>query len=369
MSLSPEEYRKTIGNYTLDKRIAIIADFDLTITEEFQQEPILKHYLDNIKAAYDGKRIVNKVNGADRNNVLKIEKPVDWFKISDSWAEPHNGVAWVSQFLYDVRNGVFPELSKKEMQEKWAPEIKLSPGVPEFIGNLRTELEGKCYIGFYIASVGITDLIAGTSIGKIADGIYASELISLDAIHNHPDNPELQYTMPVDAARDLIKPFGKTECVIKIAKGAPEKLDDLVRNQDLCFSYKNVIYLGDGTSDVSSFSYLQKKGSTVLCVFEEGNVTTFEKTHTNPKLISRIDAFLPRDYQYGSMTYTKLARIIKRKLMYKCKFPSQVLDLYKKRRLEENIDEHKEIFKVVTSHLDNCRECEDIYAARWVPPK
>src|SRR3989338_2217428 len=180
MGLSPEEYRKTIGNYSLDKRIAIIADFDLTITEEFQQEPILKAYLDNIKAAYDGKRIVTKVNGADRNNVLKIERPVDWFRISDSWSEPHNGVAWVSQFLYDVRKGVFPGMSKKEMRETWAPKIKLSPGVPEFIDNLRTELEGKCYIGFYIASVGITDLIAGTPIGKIADGLYASELVSLD---------------------------------------------------------------------------------------------------------------------------------------------------------------------------------------------
>jgi hypothetical protein len=94
----------------------------------------------------------------------------------------------------------------------------------------------------------------------MADGVYASELVSLDSIHNSPDNPELQHTMPVDSIRDLIKPFTKTECVIKIAKGASERLDELVRNQDLCFSYKNVIYLGDGTSDVSSFSYLQKKG-------------------------------------------------------------------------------------------------------------
>ena len=269
MDTSPQDYRKTIVNYPLKKRIAIIADFDLTLTEEFQQEPIIREYLDSVKKAYDGKTIRSYVNGGLKESIIKIEKPGDWFRLSDAWAVPHNGVAWVSQFLYDIKQGVLPPLSKRDLRDFWAPKIKLSPGMPEIIEDLRKEFEGECYIGFYIASVGISDLILGTKIGEVADDVYSSELVSLDAIMNYPNDLSKQETMPVDSPRNVIKPFGKTECIIKTAKGAPEKLDDLVRNKDLRYSYRNVIYLGDGTSDVSTFAYLKKKGASVLCVYEE----------------------------------------------------------------------------------------------------
>ncbi len=369
MGFTHKEYYETIKEYPLDKRIAIIADFDLTLTEQFQQEPILAAYLDNIKKAYDGKTISMWVHGRLKETKIKIEKPGDWFRLSDAWAEPHNGVAWVSQFLYDIRTGVLPPLSKREMFEVWAPKIKLSPGFPEVITNLREEFNGKCYIGFYIASVGITDLISGTSAGDIIDYVFASDLVSLEAIHKFPNEIDKQSTMPVDYAREIVKPFGKTECVIKIAKGAHEKLDDLVRNEDLSFSYKNMIYLGDGTSDVSTFAYLQKKGSTVLCVYEEGNMDAYGSAIANPKLFPRIEGFFPRNYEVGSPTWTQLVKVIDKKLSRKCSFPSQMLDLYKKRRLDPETEEHKGLLKVISGHLKNCRECEGTYSVKWVPPR
>lgn len=360
MGLSPEEYRKTRANYPLEKRIAIVTDFDLTQTEVFQQEPIFTEYFDNIKKAYDGKIINGKK--------IEINKPLDWFRISDAWAEPNNGTAWVSQFLYNMNNGVFPKMSKKDLVEIWGPKIKLSPGVPEFVNNLREQFDGECYVGFYIASVGITDLILGTEAGKVADGVFASDLVSLKAIHNS-ENLEDQYTMPVDYVRDIVKPFGKTECVIKIAKGASEKLDDLVRNDDLLYSYNHLIYLGDGTSDVSAFAYLQKKGSTLVCVYEESNLAAYMRAKSNDKLTNRINALLPRDYQLSSPTYWLLAKMINSILSKQCRFPSQLLDLEKKRRLDPNCEEHKVILAEIRSHVLNCKECNGAYSYQHLAPK
>jgi hypothetical protein len=104
-------------------------------------------------------------------------------------------------------------------------------------------------------------------------------------------------------------------------------------------------------------------------MFEEGNMAAYRKAITNPKLFNRIEALLPRDYSLGSKTYTELMRIINTKLAHKCKFPSQILDIYKKRKLDENTKEHKGILEVVTSHLKHCRECQGTYSVRWVPPK
>ena len=97
-------------NFPLEKRIAIIFDYDLTMTEEFQQVPYLQDNFRAIQKEYDGREIVNPKTG--EKITLSIKEPADYFKLSDLWGEPHNGVGYVQQMLYDARKGILKNFTE-----------------------------------------------------------------------------------------------------------------------------------------------------------------------------------------------------------------------------------------------------------------
>lgn len=338
------------NQYALEKRIAIILDFDLTLTEEYMEEPLIAHYMDNVKRAYNGLK--------DKNGeVITFDSPSDYFKIVDRWGEPNNGVAYVSQILNDIGAGIFPNVTNQDLRH-FGQHIKMAPGIPQFFEKLKKEYYGKCDLKFYIVSVGLKEMIAGNSVAKYVDGVYGTELVSLANMYDPSKSAVL------DSVAKIMTPFAKSYSAIEIAKGGKENVDKLMGHDEYTLDYRNIITVGDGLSDVSQFAYLNKKGSKIICVYKMGDKIAFEKINENKIVRERVSALLGRDYREGSMLWSYLKKSINNILSRKCDFDPLLLDISKKGKLRD-----KGIKGIIDEHTENCNECRSLYGFEWEPPR
>ena len=84
------------------KKVAIFADFDLTLTEEYQQIPLVNHYLEQYKKFYNSPKILEHYRKFD--STFSFKQPGDFFKIlhvkrdeilaHDKTSRILNGITW-----------------------------------------------------------------------------------------------------------------------------------------------------------------------------------------------------------------------------------------------------------------------------------
>ncbi|MEK6816744.1 MAG: hypothetical protein AABY09_03960 [Nanoarchaeota archaeon] len=338
------------NQYPLEKRIAIILDFDLTLTEEYMEEPLIAHYMDNVKRAYHGLR--------DKNgDVITFDSPSDYFRIVDRWGEPNNGVAYVSQMLHDIRAGVFPNVTNDDLRH-FGQYIRMAPGVPEFFEKLKQEFEGDCELKYYIVSVGLKEMILGNPVAKYVDGVYGTEMVSLANMYD-PSKPAV-----LDSVARIMTPFSKSHSAIEVAKGGKENVNRVMGHNEYTLDYRNIITIGDGLTDVSQFAYLNKKGSKNICVYKMGDNNAFEKINNNKIVRERVSALLGRDYREGSMLWTYLKRSVNQILSRGCDFDPLLLDMYRKKKIRD-----ARIKKIIDEHTEKCTECRGLYGFEWEPPR
>lgn len=209
--------------FPLEKRIALIFDYDLTLTEEFQQIPYFRENFSAIQDEYDEREIKCPRTGEKRR--LSIKEPLDYFRLNDMWGEPHNGVCYVQQMLYDANPNIKRRDGKKrallrDFTEKGlrtaGAKVEFSPGLPDFFRKLKKEWKNKCDIRFFIVSVGLEPLIEGGVIaqGGQIDETYATRLACLERFWRGENG-----ATPYDSISEVVTPFNKTGYVIAIAKG------------------------------------------------------------------------------------------------------------------------------------------------------
>lgn len=334
--------------YPLEKRITLIFDYDLTMTEEWQQYHYFMENFNAIKKEYDHKRVIEKTSG-DKKEML-VQNPADYFNLSDSWGEPHNGICYVEQMLEDGRNGILKNLTPEGLKAAGA-KVHISPGLPQFFKKLKQEWKGKCTISAYIISVGLMDIIHGGSIWKSRhiDGVYATKLESLK---KHWDKDK---KADYNAASDIVTPFNKTAYLIEIAKGGKYRLNDIMPKDDYIFDYRNMLVFGDGTSDISAFAYARRKGSRIIAVYQRDSTEAYDKIRTNKHILDRCNAIKPRDYNRGTHLWNYINEKIERILKRKCNFPPELVDMYRKEKIEYMPLKH-----MVGKHLSKCNYCSNL---------
>ncbi len=340
-----EHIIKDIVKTERERRIAIILDYDLTLTEEFQQMPYLTENLERIKEAYDGRKVINKNNGKEQE--IRIRKPEDYFKMLDTWGKPHNGLGYVQQMMFDANRGVLEGFNAENLRE-WGSQVKLSPGLPEFFDRTREKWKDKdCDVRFYIVSVGIAQMIEGSEIvqGGHVDGLYATTLFNLAEHYGFKDNNG-QY----DVMQSNVSPFTKTQCIIEIAKAGDHMA--LIGSDEYLYEYTRLLILGDGTSDTSFAAYGSKKGGWVNCLYEWGNRNAFNKAFNTGFVKERANGLFQRDFSERSMLSAEIDFAIQNILDQKCNYLSpETLDRYRKKRLTTaEMD-------FVYDHARECKEC------------
>lgn len=178
-------------------------------------------------------------------------------------------LAWLTLFLENVGEGKPLGPITNDDLRAFGAEVDdhFFPGVPEVFDDLK-EIVSKSEapdisIEFYIISGGLREILRTTKIAKYFSGIYASELAG---------NGESEVLSRIKRAITFTE---KTRYIYEINKGisqAESEKNAFLVNRDVKerrIPGKNMIYLGDGLTDIPAFSLIEKTlGGYAIGVFD-----------------------------------------------------------------------------------------------------
>jgi len=179
--------------------------------------------------------------------------------------------------------------------------ISFFPGVHDWFQRLNKygELLGV-QVEHYVISSGLREIIDGSSIAGEFKEIYASEF--LYDCQNRPVWPKLAVNFTA-----------KTQFVYRINKGVLDVSDDRTLNDSMPDDSKrvpftNMIYLGDGLSDVPCMKMMRAYGGQAIAVYQAVNRKGVEQLLRQ----GRVDFIYPADYREGSALEITVKNIIRK---------------------------------------------------------
>ncbi len=183
--------------------------------------------------------------------------------------------------------------------------VELYQGVEAWFGEIEGYVKAQrdskgVTIKHYLVSSGLTEIIEGTKIYKNFANVFASEYW-FDA-----------YDLPFP--KRVITDTGKTQYMFRINKGIEdlgESINSHMPEDARPIPFSNMIYFGDGDTDVPSMALLKKNGGHAIAV------------HT-PKASAdkciglfnagRCDFYAPADYRKGSDLFKRTCLLLDRML-------------------------------------------------------
>ena len=168
--------------------------------------------------------------------------------------------------------------------------------IAEYIA-IRAESEGVT-LRHYLISSGLTEIVEGTSIYPRFHNVFASEYW-FDA-----------YDLPYP--KRVITDTGKTQYLFRINKGVEDLGENINQHMPEAarpIPFANMIYFGDGDTDVPSMAVMRKNGGHAIAVYPPGKskvkcVDLFKA--------GRIDFFAPADYRVGSDLFKRTCLLLDR---------------------------------------------------------
>ena len=152
----------------------------------------------------------------------------------------------------------------------------------------------------YVISSGLREIIEGSAIASAFREIYASEFL-YDA-GGRPLWPKLAVNFTA-----------KTQFVYRINKGVLDVSDDKALNDSMPDDSKrvpftNMIYIGDGLSDVPCMKMMRAYGGQAIAVYQDANRAGVEKLLRQ----KRVDFIYPADYREGGALEATVKDIVQK---------------------------------------------------------
>ena len=180
-------------------------------------------------------------------------------------------------------------------------DIVLFPGVEGWFRRINAFGEEQgVQVEHYVISSGLREIIEGCSIAGEFKEIYASEFYY---------DPEGRPVWPKLAVNFT----NKTQFVYRINKGVLDISDDKTLNDSMPDDSKrvpfhNMIYVGDGLSDVPCMKMMRSYGGQAIAVYQSGNRPGVEKLLED----GRVDFIFPADYREGTALDATAKDILRR---------------------------------------------------------
>jgi phosphoserine phosphatase len=190
-------------------------------------------------------------------------------------------------------------LNKKDLQ-KLAKDIEYFEGVEDFFDNINSYIFDKfgneIKIEHYIISAGLKEILNGITIKNKFKKMYASEYYFDD----YSGNAEFP-TVVVNSAT-------KTQFLFEINKGT-SKVNKHMNESERAVPFENMLYFGDGETDVPCMTIVKKGGGFSMAVHKPKSKKKIE-TCRELLLANRIDYYAPADYRNGSNLDKKVKLIL-----------------------------------------------------------
>lgn len=149
----------------------------------------------------------------------------------------------------------------KEYLNKLGKEVKFFEGVTTWFKRINAYAEELgIEVEHYILSSGTKEIIEGTSIAKEFKNIYACEFY-------YDENGLAKWP------KIAINYTYKTQFIFRISKGALDINDNVTINTKIVnrkIPYQNMIYIGDGLTDIPCMTLVKEKGGKSIAVYPKG---------------------------------------------------------------------------------------------------
>ena len=190
--------------------------------------------------------------------------------------------------------------TREDLVEK-GRQIELFPGVESWFSRINAFGEAQgVRVEHYVISSGLREIIEGSSISHEFKEIYASEFYYDET--GRPVWPKLAVNFTA-----------KTQFVYRINKGVLDVSDDKTLNDSMPddskrIPFTNMVYMGDGLSDVPCMKMMRAYGGQAIAVYQEGNRQGVEDLLVK----GRVDFIFPADYSEGTALDTTVKHIIQK---------------------------------------------------------
>ena len=257
--------------------IAIIYDFDGTLTPKTMQEYTL----------------LPKLGVNSKNFWQEISQ-----EVSKTGAETM--MVYMRQLLDHAKNKNI-RISKDEFL-KMGRDIKYYSGVEKWFANINNYVKkiskNDVNIKHYIISAGHAEILEGISIKKYIKKIFASEYYYRRKVAVFP--------------KIVVTDTTKTQFIFRINKGK-EKLSQSINEHmpetDRPIPFDNIIYIGDGMTDVPSMALIKKSGGHSIAVFKKNNKEQI-KISKNLYKAQRVDFIAPANYNQNYPLFNKTCLLL-----------------------------------------------------------
>jgi hypothetical protein len=181
-------------------------------------------------------------------------------------------------------------------------------GLPEMFDQFATELLGPeqlahgITVEHYIISSGMKVLIEGSRLAPYVRAIFGCEFA---------EDEEGRITFP----KRVISHTQKTQFLFRINKGLLDMSQDVNDHMDPDIRpvpFQNMIYIGDGPTDVPCFTVMKKNGGQAIAVYnpDDPDRVGFKKCYQLSTHADRVKHIAPADYRPNTHLRMLLERMV-----------------------------------------------------------
>jgi phosphoglycolate phosphatase-like HAD superfamily hydrolase len=261
--------------------LGLVFDFDQTLAPETMTDPILRSWGLEPEEFWA--------------SCIRLQQGDDAFDME---------LSYLYRLVEEGRKDEKRRLDSEKLFQ-WGQKVKLYPGLVDEPGQpgLFKELEkalGPGTFQAFIVSGGLTPMVWGcfkkNKLDKYFQAVFACRMAEEDP----RDKKGRRLAFP----KEVVGFTMKTQKLFAISKGSWQEnstvhVNDRVGSQAYRIPFSDMLYLGDGHSDIAAFATLKKFGGTCFAVHQPGS----EKGRARAKKISKEDerthAYFEADYRQG----------------------------------------------------------------------
>ncbi len=231
------------------------------------------------------------------------EAPADfWKEVNDkARTEGADGMIVYMLLMYRKAREKGIEINRNELVALGA-DVELFEGVEAWFDEIedyvKLRAETDVTVKHYLISSGLTEIVQGTSIYSKFSNVFASEYFF---------EP---YETPFP--KRVVTDTNKTQYLFRINKGIEDlgvSINEHMPEDQRPVPFSNMIYFGDGDTDVPSMAVTRQNGGAAVAVYSPNE--TDQKCRMLYEA-SRVDFFAEADYRPGSDLFRRTCLLIDR---------------------------------------------------------
>jgi 2-hydroxy-3-keto-5-methylthiopentenyl-1-phosphate phosphatase len=200
-------------------------------------------------------------------------------------------------------------LNKEFFNEFVVPKIEMYPNVIRFLRSIKSLQEKS---DFREADINIHHFVVSAGLKELVELVFPEKLVTwtfgcrytVTAYEGHEEEPE---SIPVFCMDETVK----TRSLFEISKGSfndqRKQVNTRVEERNLWAPFKNIVYIGDGPTDVPALSLVRDKGGLGVAVYNASKESDeINKRLKQMRLDKRTDLITPADFSLKGELYKYL---------------------------------------------------------------